>query len=302
MRIALYTAALLLAGCGDSRSEATPELKADPVPGGPRCDPAALVEVRRRMTAAHATPFKRPDYPPMAFSADGDGRTDGAVIIRFYAEQGEVHVAVGIDSRTWPAAAPESVAGVVEAAAAKLPRAQTKVFEIDGFSALAADTLITYAQRLHEHGEVRLLVNRVHLPPRDGVAAWATELVDEVMSVRGDNRSKRLIAARARALGPTCAAAYDARVRESGRPSAVAVMRVVLPDALEDCGCDDADVATAAWIHELLNFPAFQWGWLRLHVEPGGVKLYGVRDTDEVAGALEAATAEERQNGVWFVP
>lgn len=302
MRIALYTAALLLAGCGDSKSEATPELKADPVPSGPRCDPGALVEVRQRMTAALATPYDRRDYPPRAIAADGDGRTGGAVIVRFYEEDGAVQVAVGVGSRTWPAAAPDSVAGVVEAAAALLPRAKVQVFEIDGFSGLPADLLTTYAQRLHEHGEVRLLVNRFHTPPRDGVAPWAVQLVDEVMSVRGNNRSRRLGAARARALGPTCAAAFDAHLRKAARPSAVTVHREVIPAALEACGCVDADVVTATWIHQLLTFPDYQWGWMRLHVVPDGVKLQGVRDTDEVVGALEAATAEERQKGVWFVP
>lgn len=294
MRAALFMAALALcAGCGekDDGKGKDPAVAA-------RCDAAALAAVRSQLAAV---PEAQPSAGSPARVMEGDGaRTPGAVRLRFFEdERGDVHAQVG-DQPAVLAGEAGSSKTLVQQLLTALDGAPARAIELETFAGLSPIALQPFLTAFDPAVELRLVVDQVKPPPRDGVKPWATKMYDGLRAVPSAQRAGEIQKSLVRAMGGRCFQILDRTLAASQSDSAT--LRNALPESLEACGCEKADLGTTAWVYQLMVLRSYEPAWLRLRLDTGGARLSETRTMEDVARGLAALTPEQRQKGVWIVP
>ncbi len=288
MRAALCTAALALGACGKKKDDDDAKGKAA------RCDAAALTAVRSQLAAV---PADRPINfsPPRVMTSDGAGRTEAALRLTYFRERtGDVHARVGDQAPV--------LAGDAGSSAALLQQLQgAKLIEIETVGDLSPIALQPILTGLDPAVEVHLVVDLVKPPPTAGVAPWATKMYEGLDALPSDARAGEIQKGLVRALRGTCFTTLDRMLAAQDRLDD-ATARNALPEALTSCGCQDADVPTAAWLYQLMVLRTYEPAWLRLRLDTGGARLSPTRTMQDVARGLAALTPAQRQQGVWIVP
>jgi hypothetical protein len=297
VRAALFMAALALGagGCGKKKDKA--EGKANAA----RCAPAALTAVRSQLAAV---PADRPVNfsPPRVMSADGAGRTAGAVRLTYVRDRtGEVRAQVG-DQAAVVAGEVGSSQTLLQQLQAALTAAPAKLVELETIADLSPIALQPILTGLDPSVELRLVVDQVKPPPTTGVAPWAIKMYDGLSALPSEARAGEIQKGLVRALRGRCFTTLDQMLAAQGGALDDAAARNALPEALTSCGCQDADVTTATWLYQLMVLRTYEPAWLRLRLDTGGARLSGVRTMQDVARGLAALTPEQRQKGVWIVP
>lgn len=299
MRAALLMAALALGagGCGKKQDKA----EGKGTGSSARCDPAALATVRSQLAAV---PADRPVNfsPPRVMSADGAGRTAGAVRLTYVRDRtGEVQAQVG-DQAAVVAGEVGSSQTLLQQLQAAPTAAPAKLVELETIGDLSPVALQPILTGLDPSVELRLIVDQVKPPPTTGVASWATRLYDGLSALPSEARAGEIQKGLVRALRGKCFTTLDQMLAAQGGALDDAAARNALPEALSSCGCQDADVPTATWLYQLMVLRTYEPAWLRLRLDTGGARLSGVRTMQDVARGLAALTPEQRQKGVWIVP
>ncbi|MBE7450916.1 MAG: hypothetical protein HS111_19105 [Kofleriaceae bacterium] len=279
--LALALALGVAAGCGDGGS----------------CP--SLDGVRARLAAA--PPFVPSPLPTVA-TVDGEGRHDGAVVVRLVPGDEPDALVVEVDGQPAPARPSDRInATVADEVAAVLATGRPRVIELEAPPRAKLYPLQTLLSKLAPHGDVRLVVMTRVPPPYERLPSWALIAAATV----GADASVELARAIERAAGTACRAELERRLVAAGPPGDRddAALRSALPDALAACRCRGADVRTLAWLYEQVAFPDVRTGWLRVNaVEHGTPVPIAVPEYLAYLEAVSAVPAPTRVAGVWARP
>jgi len=245
----------------------------------PRCPPLEPIRARLAQAPAYVEPTV-----PVVRKADGLGRIDGAHRVRF-------------DATGSPA---------FEAILAEVDGAAPRVVEVEAPATARLVPLQLLLAKLSARAEVRLVVEVLEpLPPPAGVPAWVVTEADRIAEAGADGPYE-IAALLRRVAGSRCADELDRRLAAAQQGQSLRfdddVVRTALPDALEACRCQGAQVVAVAWLFEKIAYTRRHPGWLRVQVDDRGEHLPGVHDTFAFVRALERLPIESRAAGVWPVP